>query len=144
MRIQLPNGCSCSNLSVHTANRKTKSPKITMDWFISYRYYSDESNKPKQIVIKRMNNYKTIIERGDETEKLLREKMNKLKEGVNPIRNKSISPKVQDNINILILRALQIALEKVNVSGSTKRDLKHTLKQVKGTVFENGMAMMSI
>jgi len=64
-----------------------------MDWYISYRFYDPKQEKPKQIVIKRMNQYKTVSDRQNDVDKILKDEMEKLSNGFNPFdRNSSTSP----------------------------------------------------
>lgn len=74
--LQLPNGCTCSNLSVTPKNWQTGSSSILKkDWFIQY-YFHDPVYKEKykngfQARVKGMNRYKTLAERKQATKDLL-------------------------------------------------------------------------
>jgi hypothetical protein len=40
--ITLSNGCTCSKLSVYPENWQSKIAKVTIDWYIMYRFYDPE------------------------------------------------------------------------------------------------------
>src|SRR6476620_7036302 len=124
MELQLPNGCSSSNLSVSPKNWHTKSGKISQDWLISYRFYHPNYANPKQVIIKGMNYYKTLEERQRKTNKLIDEEFKRLGMGYNPFQ-KAINQQAKDNgdLNMLIVPALKLACEEVTVTKTTKRDL---------------------
>jgi hypothetical protein len=60
---QLPNGLSIGSITVTPKNWQTKLAKINTNWFISYRFYDPSHAKPKQVMIKGMNYFKTLLER---------------------------------------------------------------------------------
>lgn len=65
--IKLPNYCSCSELSVFPKNWKSKNARITINWYIKYRYYDPRLVQPRQVVLKGMNQFKNLVERQDAT-----------------------------------------------------------------------------
>jgi hypothetical protein len=89
-KILLPNGCSCSTPSVNPKNWKscTKSA-LKKDWYISYRFYDPEFDKPKQVTIQGMNMYREVSERRCSTQIILDDELHSLKVlGFNPITKK--------------------------------------------------------
>jgi integrase len=146
MKIQLPNGCSCSNLSVNPKNWQTKNPKLYNDWFINYRFYTPSSTSAKQVVIKGMNSFKTIVERQRETEKLLKEELNKLRQGYNPITKNHSShySNAVESSNLTLLAALEFAFKNIAVAASTVRDVKFTLSLITKAVNNLGLKGISI
>lgn len=130
-KIALPNGCSCSQLSVHPTNWKTKSASLKEDWYINYRFYDPEFPKPKQRSIRGMNEFKTLHERQTATQKLLENEMHLLQiECYNPIKN-LFMPFIPDNDYLIhpempFSEALQKAFELFE--GESKTDMKSSLK----------------
>jgi SSS family solute:Na+ symporter len=62
--ISLPNNCYCSNLSVHPKNWQSKNAKISFVWYITYCFYDPKHEIPKQVMLKGMNQFKNLNERG--------------------------------------------------------------------------------
>ncbi len=134
MKIQLPNGCSCSQLSVNPKNWHTKSASTTIDWFISYRFYDSKFVKPKQVAIRGMNSFKKLEERQNETKRLIEEELKKLQQGCSPFVKQATSETGQDDSKLSFLTSLKIAFKHVSVSDTTKMDLKFSLKQIEGSI----------
>lgn len=135
--ITLPNGCSCSNLSVSPKNWQSKTARVTKDWYIMYRFYDPRYTKPKQVMVKGMNQYKKLSERQEATKTCLAEELDKLVKGeCNPFTRVR---KVFENIILLtketpIVEALKQANSKVSVSESTMRDLKYLIIHIERAV----------
>lgn len=143
----LPNGCKCSKLSVTPKNWQAKNAKVHEDWFIMYRFYDARFSKPKQVMVKGMNHYKSLLERQEATQKVLSEEMEKLVNGeLNPF-NKNVNTKAA-NIELLsesfIVDALKLANQKVTASVSTKRDLKYLLIHLENAVTVLGLSSCPI
>ncbi|MBN8699585.1 MAG: hypothetical protein J0L54_08220 [Chitinophagales bacterium] len=89
--VTLPNGCICSTLSVYPKNWQAKNAKTTLDWYITYRFYDPRYPKPKLVMVKGMNQFKTLPERQAATKKSLAEELDKLVRGeLNPFNRASI------------------------------------------------------
>ena len=116
MKIQLPNGCSNSQLSVNPKDWQTKKAKIKQDWFIGYRFYDSRYPKPKQIMLKGMNAFKKLSERQEETRKLLEKEQEALKNGFNPF-NKKNAP-INDSLSFI--EALHSGCGMLNVAPTGK------------------------
>ena len=118
-KILLPNGCSCSQLSVNPTNWKTCTKSaLKKDWYISYRFYDPEFEKPKQVSIKGMNEFKELIDRRNTTKVILEDELHSLKVlGFNPITKKfitkEIKPKGAMHPDLLIMEAFRLALSKL-------------------------------
>src|SRR5688572_16161138 len=98
--INLPNGCSCSKLSVYPKNWQTNKAKISIDWYIIYRFYDPNYMKPKQVMVKGMNLFKSIAERQEATQNLLVSEMDKLvMEKFNPFQKLQGIVKNNDVLN---------------------------------------------
>lgn len=104
-----------------------------MDWYISYRFYDPLQEKPKQVVIKRMNQYKTGADRQDDTRSVLKVEMDNLMKGFNPFeKNSNII--TTDEKMITLIEGLDLAYLKITVSQTTKGDIGFMLKHVKRAI----------
>jgi len=81
MKILLPNGCSSSQLKVFPNNWGSKKGICGLKGYIIYRFYDPRYSKPKQVILKGMNLFKTISERQHATQKLLSDELDALKNG---------------------------------------------------------------
>ena len=75
-----------STPAVNPSNWKscTKST-LKKDWYISYYFYDPEFPKPKQVIAKGMNDYKSIDDRRNATKIILDNEIESLKDlGYNP------------------------------------------------------------
>jgi integrase len=128
--ITLPNGCTCSKLSVYPKNWQAKNAKLNIDWYIIYRFYEPRYPKPRQVMVKRMNQFKVLSERQEATKKALADELDKLVKGeFNPFNRASNSTAGYADLlrESPIIQALKLANKKVTVSAPTQRDLKHLL-----------------
>lgn len=84
--ISLPNGCYCSDLAVFPKNWNTKKASLAKDWYIHYRFYDPKFPKPKQRIIKGINQFKTLPERQQATRSFLQDELYMLQtRAFNPI-----------------------------------------------------------
>jgi integrase len=152
MKTKLPNGCACSELKVTPSNWYTKSAKTTVDWYISYRFYDPNLASTKQVKVRRMNTFKVLQERQKETQKLLREELEKLQAGFNPTNNLEQKAKPQadektgldDAQELLFVAGLKYALSSVVVSTRTKKDLGYTFELAKKAIPKLGLDQIPI
>jgi integrase len=131
--ITLPNGCSCSKLVVYPKNWQTKSARVNRGWFIKYRFYDPNYPTPKQVMVKGMNQFKTVPERQRATKSCLTEELDKLVKGeLNPFKQaRNNTPNAQlIQGNTSLLEALEHAKDKVSVSAITKRDLAYVVRLI--------------
>lgn len=136
--IALPNGCSRSEINVHPSNWKTSRASIKKDWVIQYRFYDPHfkgTNKwGKDIPIKGMNRYKTLIDRQEITESLIEYAKEKLEAGWNPILRRFITPidNVTPDINpsTPFIEALRLAEPRVDAVKEVHEDMKSILNAV--------------
>ena len=141
MKIQLPNGCSVSKLSVNPTNWKSKSAKTNVDWYISYRFYHPDYAKPKQVIVRRMNGFSILEDRQKETLKILETELQQLKNGFNPFAGKvEVLP---DDKGVPFYEILKNAFEVVSVAERTRRDLKFFLNQCDKKIKELGFAKLN-
>lgn len=129
--ISLPNACSCSNLLVYPKNWQSKNAKVSVSWCIIYRFYDPRHQRPKQVMVKGMNVFKTLLERQDATRKALKDELEQLNKGYNPFAKTQVTF-CGDEISCgsSILTALNYAFNKLSVAKTTKRDIKYLLTQI--------------
>ncbi len=138
--INLPFSCNCSELKVHPNNWSDKKPSIKKDWYVFYRFYdpnfrdNPQYKNGKLVIIKRMNKFKTIQERQDDTQLIIEQEIGRLKnKAYNPITNKNMEvvlPQLDIEPSTSFINALTIAEKRIAGSVSTKRDLRSVLKYV--------------
>jgi hypothetical protein len=97
--ISLPNGCSCSQLSVFPKNGNTKKAPLNIDWYIHYRFYDPTFKEhtrikgKKHIVLKGGTKYRLLEERQDAIRNLLaNEKDLLINKAYNPITGQISEP----------------------------------------------------
>jgi len=138
--INLPFSCNCSELKVYPNNWSDKKPSIKKDWYIFYRFYdpnfrdNPKFRNGKLVIIKRMNQFKTIQERQAHTQTIMEQELLKLKiRAYNPITNKNMEvvlPQMEIEPSTSFITALVMVEKRISVSSSTKRDLRSILRYV--------------
>jgi site-specific recombinase XerC len=144
--LQLPHGCSASELSVIPKNWNDLRT-ITRDWRITYRFYDPSRPGPKQVNIKTMNKFKTIVERKAIVRALLTQERRILKEGYNPWLKKTIKPleavtAVEDSMPWI--SALHFAFSRLTIEAKTKGDMAHIIKVVERASIMLGFDVVEI
>ena len=148
--MDLPNGCRCSELSVHPKNWETKKASTKKAWYIHYRFY-DPNFKEKhpgglQKIIKRMNTYTQLADRQVVTRQLLTTLEQILKTGYNPITGE-ITPaarveeggddgQIPIEATANIIDAMRAAVKKKDVVKNTKDDLDRIV-EITAIAFKN-------
>jgi site-specific recombinase XerC len=132
-RILLPNGCSMSTPAVHPANWKQVSASVAKAWYFTYRFY-DPVRCPagKQVMLKGMNDYKSLAARRQATEQLLSDEMEDLKRGFSPVLKKvvpieNLAGAGELNEDTPFILALRLASQSITCANSTKRDIRGML-----------------
>ena len=138
--INLPFLCNCSELKVYPNNWLNKNPSTKKDWYVFYRFYdpnfrdNPKYKNGKLVIIKRMNQFKTIQERQESTQLIIEQELSRLKnKAYNPITNKNteiVLPQIGIEPSTSFITALTLAEKRISVSASTKRDLKSVLRYV--------------
>lgn len=127
----LPNNCRAGKMGVFPKNWKTAKADPNLKWYISYRFYDDNLNQKKLVIIKGMNEYSDLKQKQDAVRILIEEELDQLEhKGYNPItKTYSIS---QHEIEISeytpFLQALNYAKDKMKVSPATMIDINSCLK----------------
>ncbi len=140
--INLPNNCYCSDFNVFPKNWKSKNAKTTVNWYIKYRFYDSKYQQPKQVMVKGMNQFKTLPERQQATSNALSLELDKLlNQGFNPFvkSNKFIAGSQGIGPETNILDALQSVYRKIQVSERTLKDIKHVLRSVEKAILLLGL-----
>lgn len=152
--ILLPFSCHCTELKVVPNNWANKNSSLKKDWYIYYRFYDPnykEHPKLKQgklVVIKRMNQFKTILERQESTRAIILQELEKLKiKAFNPITSKNLqdgSLELEIEPSTSFCKALFMAEKRISASPTTKRDLKSILKFVSNSASQLGYSDIPI
>lgn len=132
--ITLPNNCRVGSMAVFPSNWKTVRANVSLTWRITYRFYDDNLNKKKQVVIKGMNQFRSLSEKQSATRILLEDELKDLEKGFNPIVKKFtyIAPDIAYEIepDTPFPVAMLSALDKLSCVKSTRMDIKSTLKYI--------------
>ncbi|TWP27422.1 hypothetical protein ETU09_07140 [Apibacter muscae] len=123
-KILLPNGCSCSTPSVYPSNWKIGGKSLLKKkWYINYYFYDPEFPKPKQVVIKGMNEYSNLEDRRNATKLIYEDELKALKElGYNPFTKRNFceieKPKNELHKDLNIIEAFRLSHDKLKKSVS--------------------------
>jgi integrase len=136
-KLLLPSGCSCSTPSVNPSNWKScNKSALKKDWYICYYFYDSEFPKPKQVIVKGMNEYKELDDRRNATKVLLENELHSLKvKGYNPFTKKYFIPqqipKGELHPDLFFIEALEIVYPKLSIKDSTRSDIRQVVNGVK-------------
>ena len=140
--LKLPNNCRCTGtpgddkkrtsdkLPVYPSNWDTSKADVTLIWYIKYRFYDDNLNQSKQVVIKGMNDFTTLKEKQQAVEELMQEELYEIKtKGFNKITGLySVTTVDEISTDTPFLDALVFSFGKLKVEPLTKIDINSTLK----------------
>lgn len=144
MSIQLPNECWCSDFAVHPKNWNTKSADVQCTWYISYRFYDpriiDESGrmKPKQVIIKGLNDLKTLTEKQQAIKILMEDELELIRDrGYNRITKQFNLPEEREITEFSLLpAALDWAYDQIKTGHETMLNIKSCKNRVKEVTVE--------
>lgn len=130
--LYLPNGCRCSEPSVFPKNWKSKQAPMDKPWYINYRFYDPAQPKPKQVIIKGMNDASDLKQRQEITRVLLTNELNDLQyAGYNPFYKRSVAH-LDESYGIDpdtgFIKALNRALDSIKCTEPTRRDFRSVIK----------------
>jgi len=131
MKIELPNGCYCSQLSVTPKNWKSGKASIAKDWFISYRFYDNGQVIRKEV--RGMNIEKKSRDRAVSTQIILDCELERLKKGYNPITKITISPTIiiyEIEPDTPFILALDKSFARLKITKLNRYSIKSCLKWV--------------
>ena len=156
--LRLPNNCRCTGtpgilekgtpdqLPVYPANWKSSKAKVNLTWYIKYRFYDDNLNQEKQVVIKGMNDYTTLKEKQDAVEALMEEELYEIKiKGFNKITGLYSEVKEDEiSVHTPFLDALNFSFRKLKVETNTRIDIKSTLKYLSMGIIAMGYHRLTL
>jgi integrase len=145
--ISLPNGCTCSELTVNPKNWKAcKASALSQNWYIQYYFYDTTLKKKKFVVIKGMNRFKTLDDRREATKQLIENELYQLKQkGYNPITG-SFAPVKDNSIDATtpFVEALWKAFGLLKLERTTKVDIKSSINRFEIAAQKLGFAKYEI
>lgn len=142
-RLQLLNGCTCSQFSVHPKNWKDRGASIKKDWYIAYRFYDPafkdhpKYKNGKLCPVKGMNQFQTLTERRSITQEMLEQERDLLiNQHYNPITGKFMTDQLEQSSGYLIhpetplCQALHSAAKNLKDidENSTGKDIRSVLR----------------
>lgn len=152
--IELPLGCSCTELKIHPHNWQTNKSAIKKLWYIYYRFHdpaymdNPKYKKGKLVIVKGMNHFKTQEERISLSKHLINQELEKLKNGAyNPIKGRlrsNVPSPSEMEPSTPFITALIAAERRIKASESTKRDLKSIIKSVAAASNDLGYSRISV
>jgi integrase len=126
---ELINHCRIGKFSVHPENWESPSAKVNIKWYITYWFYDDNLKQKKQVSFKGMNHLETLKEKQSYTRKLIKDELESLKEGYNPIA-KSFQEETEITEYTGLLSALNYALKNAEMEHRTKVDVTNSFKYI--------------
>ena len=130
-------GCSRSNFTVSPKNWRTQKASVKKPWKIFYRFYDpacrDAYPGGKDIPIRKMNKYKTLLERQEATRELLEIEKELIDvDGYNPITRKFMRSVETITKKTALVEALNATLPLLqlegHMEGHTIEDIRSVLK----------------
>lgn len=152
--ITLPFSCHCTELNVYPNNWTSKNASLKKSWYVYYRFHdpnfrdNPKFKTGKLVIIKRMNQFKTVSERQENTKLIIEQELDKLRnKAYNPITKKKgevILSQSEIEPSCPFISALILAEKRISASPSSKRDLKSVLRFVKEAAIQLGYIEMPI
>ncbi len=151
----LPNGCFCSEISVHPAGWNKAGASVKGDWYLQY-YFHDPKYKHiakykygRLCIVKGgVNRLKTLEERREVIRALLEDEWRALLElGYNPHTGRYDTPVEvtgEINSNTTFIKALRLAMDKMNVKEHTLIDVRSTITYVEKASISLGIERIQI
>ncbi len=152
--ITLPYSCHCTELNVYPNNWTSKNASLKKSWYVYYRFHdpnfrdNPKFKTGKLVIIKRMNQFKTVSGRQESTKLIIEQELDKL-------RNKAYNPITKKKGEVILFQseiepscpfisALTLAEKRISASPSSKRDLRSILRFVKEAAIQLGYIEMPI
>jgi site-specific recombinase XerD len=140
--IQLPNGCSRSELEVNPKNWQKANADLSKTWYVYYRFYDPLYREEKKfkygklVIIKGgLNRLKSVTERKIAIKALIENEIQLLEvEGWNPITGVKNNLKQKDIKMLDLSSALELAVNKIDCGNHHRQDLHSVLGYVKKTL----------
>lgn len=144
--MRLPNGARCSEIAVHPKNWKSSKAKLSVDWYISYRYYN-AAKKCKQVTLRtNIKEYSTIPERQKIVRDLIAQELDLLlNRGYNPITNTFLEEAVYEiHPSTPMFTALWQALDKLICPKPAKDSIKSVLNILQPIAAEASVHLLPV
>lgn len=137
-RNDLPNGCSCSDLTVTPGNWLTKEADTKTDWVICYTFFDPDHVKGVRKQVRGyINELKDVSDRRALTKAIMKQEEERLSEGYNPIKRKTIAPVASDlGFNTPFINALWMGVANVRVSDRQQTNLKSVVRGVEKSAIQ--------
>ena len=133
----LPNNCRAGKITVFPKNWKSVNANKNLTWKIWYRFYDDNLNEVKLIIIKGMNSAEDLKEKREIVEIILADELAALKNGYNPITKISTADSNKTlGRNTPFIKALYLAHESLNCIDRFKKDIKSSLAYIENAAKE--------
>ena len=134
-----------SEIKVYPKNwDKPLKSNLKKDWIIYYKYFCDDFPNGKNIRFKGMNEFKTLAERQSGTRDLIKNEVENLKKGFNPIIREMESTVDYLNEKTPFLQALEFAFKKLKCAEPTKEQIRFTINSVIPIARKTGLALKEI
>lgn len=146
--INLHNGCYCTEPRVNPTNWNKPGAKCDQDWFIWYRFYDPTVTdargkiKPKLCLLKGMNKYKSLAQRRELVPMIIEKEIEHLRDfGYNPITSEYMIQRGHEEYGEIhpempFIDALRAALQKMDVSDSTRKGIRIITDGVEKAAFQ--------
>lgn len=128
----LPNGCTCSDLSVNPKNWQSLKASTKKPWYVFYRFYDPnfkndpKFKKGKLKLIKTMNRFSNLVERQDAVRVILEDEWGLLK-------NNSYNP-ITEQMEEPLLEVHEYEIHPDTPFATALRQCQEQLKKAKATV----------
>lgn len=154
-KILLPLGCKMSTPSVNPKNWKSGGSSLLKEyWRIQYYFFDPDYKEKwpygKLIVVKNMNEFKTLNERRQITNAILNEIINSNKKGYNPIKKRysivtsEISEFQELYSDMFFIDAFKVALSKQKYTESHTKQVRVAINRVEKAANKLGMIYTNI
>jgi integrase len=116
---------------VSPKNWQSSAAKVNVKWRIVYWFYDDNLKQKRQVPIKGMNRFETLKEKQDAVRALIKDELESIKAGYNPI-NKKVVQESEINKFTGLLNALNYAFacHSSEMDKRTTTDVKNVLKYI--------------
>lgn len=133
-KIILPNGCAMSQPSVNPSNWKTGGISLLENpWRIQYYFYPANGGKRKLVVVKGMNDLKSLTDRRVVTKSLIEDEIETNKSGYNPIFkivNSPINQSAELHPFLYFIDAFRIAADKIQCTTKHKKETDYCITRL--------------
>lgn len=141
-KISLPNGCSCTGLTVTPSNWLTAEADTKMDWAVCYTFFDGEQKTRRQI--RGMNGYKEVSARRAVAKGVIKQELERLHAGFNPIKGSNIVSSSDTGPDTPFISALWLGVNDIRGSKGHLISLQSVVRGVEKSARELGIHNMPI